>query len=61
MTQTTFLKRPWGFATDPALAAIGDAYMAQLNAEYARTKAIREGRIPAPQVGQTRWDISDRD
>ena len=38
-----------------------ESYTAQVNAEYQRSKDIREGRIPAPNRNvQANWNISDR-
>ena len=48
-------------AKNSMMQSVMESYLAQVNREAAHTKAIREGRIPAPQGEYGTWDISDRD
>ena len=48
-------------AADPVCQAAMASYMEQIRRDAMRAKAIREGRIPAPDCQWGDWHISDRD
>ena len=47
--------------TDPAIFAAMESIKADMLREAAERKAIREGRLPAPEGQWGIWHISDRD
>ena len=47
--------------TDPAIFAAMESIKADMLREAAERKAIREGRMPAPDCQWGVWHISDRD
>ena len=48
-------------ANDPICQQVMASYLEQVQRDAMRSKAIREGRIPAPEGQWGNWHISDRD